>query len=97
MLIDFKVEEDKYGYYVIAYRMFNGIELQFNTNRTIAMTLNLLPEDYQFFIFNEFGSDEKPKNDRMHFQDYEKAVECAEALHDLIPKAIATGNLHLAE
>jgi len=97
MLIDFKVEEDEYGYYVVAYRMVGGVEIQFNTNKTLAMTLNLLPEDIKYFLFEQYHSDEKSKNDRMHFQDYDLAVDCADGLRDLIPKAIATGNLHLAE
>ena len=97
MLIDFKVEEDEYGYYVVAYRMVGGVEIQFNTNKTLAMTLNLLPEDIKYFLFEQYHSDEKSKNDRMHFHDYDLAVDCANGLRDLIPKAIATGNLHLAE
>jgi hypothetical protein len=97
MLVDFKIDEDKYGYYVIAYRILNGVEIQFDTNNTIAMLINLLPSDYAIFIANEFGSDAEAKNNRMHFQDYDKAVVCMESLRDLIPKAIETGNLHLAE
>ena len=45
MLIDFKVEEDEYGYYVVAYRLVGGVEIQFNTNKTLAMTLNLNLQD----------------------------------------------------
>ncbi len=97
MLVDFKIDEDKYGYYVIAYRILNGVEIQFDTNNTIAMLINLLPSDYAIFIANEFGSDTEAKNNRMHFQDYDKAVVCMESLRDLIPKAIETGNLYLAE
>ena len=61
------------------------------------MTLNLLPEEIKEYIYMEFGSDEKPKNDRMHFADYDKAKKCVEGLRDLIPKAIKTGNLHLSQ
>ena len=97
MLIDFKVEEDEYVYYVVAYRLVGGVEIQFNTNKTLAMTLNLNPEDLKYFIINEYHSEEKSKNDRMHFKDYDLAIDCMEGLRDLIPKAIKTGNLFLAE
>jgi hypothetical protein len=31
----------------------------------------------------------------MHFQDYQKASDCADGLRDLIPLAKETGNLHV--
>ena len=40
MIIDFKIQEDEYGYYVVAYRNLGGVQLVFETNKTIATTLN---------------------------------------------------------
>lgn len=97
MIIDFKIQEDEYGYYVVAYRNLGGIQLVFETNKTIATTLNLFEDEYKEFIHCEFGSDEVSKNQKMHFKDYEKAVVCRDRLRDLIPKAIETGNLFLAQ
>ncbi len=97
MIIDFKIQEDEYGYYVVAYRNLGGVQLVFETNKTIASTLNLFEDEYKEFIHCEFGSDEVSKNQKMHFKDYEKAVACRDRLRDLIPKAIETGNLFLAQ
>lgn len=97
MLIDFKVDKDEYGYFVLGYRMMGKVEIQFNTNKTLAMTFNLLPDEYKEYIIDTYGSEEKLKNDRLHFSTYQSAVKCAEGLRDLVPKAMATGNLHLAE
>ena len=54
MLIDFKIDEDEYGYFVLAYRLTGGVEVQFNTNNTMAMTLNLLPEEFAEFLTVKF-------------------------------------------
>jgi hypothetical protein len=97
MLIDFKVDKDEYGYFVLAYRLTGGVEIQFNTNNTLAMTLNLLPNEFAEFLTVKFKSEEKPKNNRMHFSDYDDAVACMEGLRALLPKAIETNNLFLAE
>ena len=97
MIIDFKIQEDEYGYYVVAYRNVGGVQLVFETNRAIANTFNFFEKDYKEFIHCEFGSDEVSKNQKMHFQDYEKAVKCRDALRDIVPKAIETGNLFLAQ
>ena len=97
MIIDFKIQEDEYGYYVVAYRNLGGVQLVFETNKTIATTLNLFEDEYKEFIHCEFGSDEVSKNQKMNFKDYEKAVACRDRLRDLIPKAIETGNLFLAQ
>jgi hypothetical protein len=61
------------------------------------MTLNLLPEEFAEFLTVKFHSEEKPKNNRMHFSNYEDAITCMEGLRALIPKAIETNNLFLAE
>ena len=97
MLIDFKIQEDDYGYYVLAYRIVGGVEIQFDTLRTLATMLNLSHENMKYYISHEFNSDEQPKNDRLHFVNYDDAIECREGLRALIPKAIETGNLYLAE
>jgi hypothetical protein len=96
MLIDFKIKQDEYGYFVVAYRLTGGVEIQYETNKTLAMTLNLLPEEYIEFIVNRFHSEEKAKNDKMHFSNYDDAENCRDGLRTLIPKAIETGNLFLA-
>jgi hypothetical protein len=63
----------------------------------MASLLNLFHKDYMDFIYHEFGSDEKSKDDKMHFSDYSKAEICMNGLRDLIPKAIETNNLFFAQ
>lgn len=95
--VDFKILEDEFGYFVVAYRIVGGVELLFDTSNTIAMTFNLLPDEYSEFVHGRFGSDEKPKNRRMHFASYDAAVVCRDGLRALIPIAVETGNLFFAE
>jgi len=93
--IDFKILKDEYGYYVVAYTMRGKVEVQYATNSTLGILLNLKASDIKYYIHEEFDSDKVSKNDKMHFQDYQKAVDCMDGLRDLIPKAIETGNLYI--
>jgi len=97
MIVDFKMKKDEFGYYVVAYRIKDGVEIVFETNQTISALLNLLPEEYIEFIKFKFKSDEDPKNRKMHFSNIDDADECLKELRELIPLAIETNNLFLAE
>lgn len=93
--IDFKVEKDQFGYYVVGYVMRGSVENQYQTNSALGILLNLKPEEVKYYLHEEYGSEEKSKNNKMHFQDYQKASDCADGLRDLIPLAKETGNLHV--
>ena len=94
-IIDFKVRQDDFGYYVIAYRVVAGVESRYETSTAMARLLNLTPEDLNEFLTNQFNGEAETKNKRIHFADYRVACACRDGLRDLIPKAIATGNLFL--
>ena len=96
MLIDFKTEQDEFGYYVVAYRFIGRTEIQYDNNRTMGNMLNLKAEEIAQYIHDVYHSEEQSKNGRMHFQDYFQAQQCVEGLRALIPKAIRTNNLFLA-
>ena len=96
MLIDFKIEQDEFGYYVVAYRFIGRTEIQYNNNKTMGNMLNLKPEEIGQYIHTMYNSEEKSKNGRMHFTDYFQAQQCVEGMRNLIPKAIRTNNLFLA-
>jgi hypothetical protein len=94
--LDFKIQKDEYGYFIIAYRIIDGVELQYQTNTAISAILKLTPKDYKEFIFNVYHSDEESKNDKMHFELYEDAIKCQQGLRELIPIGFETGNIFLA-
>ena len=96
MKIDFKVQKDLFGYYVVAYRMIDTTEIRYTTCKSISILLNFLEDDLKCFFHEEFGSDEKPKNNIMHFQSYELANNCVEKLREIVPKGFETGNIFLA-
>ena len=96
MKMDFKILNDRFGYYVVGYRMMGTTEIQYTTNKTIADVFNLRSDDIKEYFHAEFNADEKSKNDRQHFQNYDDAVKCMESMRDLVPKAIQTGNFFLA-
>ena len=96
MTLDFKIQQDEYGYYVIAYRLIGGVEMQYQTNSTISAILKLSSKDYREYIYNVYHSDEESKNNKMHFALYEDALKCQQGLRELIPIGLETGNIFLA-
>lgn len=95
MVFDFKVQKDDYGYYIVGYRLTNGVMSLYDTNSLISTAFNFLKNDYVEYLKDVYQCDEKPINDRMHFKNYEMAVECMNGLRDIVPRAIETGNLFL--
>ena len=95
MKIDFKIKKDQFGYYVIAYRLINGVELQYQTCKSMGILLNFLESDLKAFFHNELGSDSESKNNIMHFQDYITASKCVDYLRNILPKGFETGNIYL--
>jgi hypothetical protein len=96
MILDFKIQQDEFGFFVIAYRLIGGVELQYQTCTAISAILKLSPKDYKEYIFNVYHSDEESKNDKMHFSLYEDALKCQQGLRELIPIGLETGNIFLA-
>jgi len=95
MKIDFKIQKDSFGYYVVAYRILDGTEIQYSTCKSMGILLNFLEQDLKDFFHLEFGSDEKPKNNIMHFKEYDLAEKCVNAMRNLLPKGFETGNIFL--
>lgn len=96
MILDSKIKKDCYGYYVSIYRIIDGVEIEYTTNKAISNILNFLEKDYKDWLIYEFESDEKSKNNIMHFQTYEKADRFANELRNIIPKGIKENRLFLA-
>ena len=94
--VDFKVQRDEFGYFVVAYRVRAGVEQRFETCPAMARLLNLTPEDLAFFLADRFGGEAETKNRKTHFADFASAAACRDGLRELIPVAIETGNLFLA-
>lgn len=93
--IDFKVRQDAFGYYVIAYKIVAGIESRYETSDAMSILLNLKPSELNEYLQYEYGGEMEVKNKRVHFSSFQDAMTCCNGLRDLIPKAIATGNLYI--
>ena len=96
MKLDFKIKQDEFGYYVSMYRFVDGVEQRYDTCKSMSIVLNLPEKDLMTFFYIEFGSDEKPKNNIMHFSDYSKAMNCIDKMRDVVKKGYETGNIFLA-
>ena len=96
MTLDAKIKKDCFGYYVVLYRIIDGIETEYVTNKAISNILNFLEKDYKDWLICEFESDEKSKNNIMHFQTYEKANKLVDELRNIIPRGLKENKLFLA-
>ena len=40
MILDFKIQQDEFGFFVIAYRLIGGVELQYQTCTAISAIIS---------------------------------------------------------